>query len=68
MYLLWRPDLFAEAPLRGWNRCHSAFVSPGWQNRTREETPGGFSLFLSEAGRITPLALNGQMRASEPEG
>ena len=47
---------------------HSAFVLPGWQNRTREETREGSPSSISEAGRITPLALNGQMRASEPEG
>jgi hypothetical protein len=48
-------------------RCQSAFLLSGRQNEGRN--PGGFSPGpFSEAGRITPLALNIQMRGSEPEG
>lgn len=36
--------------------------------QTREETREGSPSSISEAGRITPLALNIKMRASEPEG
>src|SRR5688572_11140144 len=49
------------------SRCHSAFLLPGSQNRTKEETREGSPSSISEAGRITPLALNIKMRASEPE-
>jgi hypothetical protein len=40
----------------------------GRTERGKKPNPGFSPPSISEAGRITPLALNGQMRASEPEG